>query len=50
MNRSPTGHYEVTTTIGEAVRTFVPDPLPPQPPLDLSGSRQQRLLEQALLA
>jgi len=49
MNRGPTGRYEVTTTAGEAVRAFVPNPLPPQPPLDLSGVRQQQL-EKALLA
>lgn len=49
MNRGPSGRYEVTSTAGEAVRAFVPDPLPPHPPLDLSGPRQ-RLLEQALLA
>ncbi len=34
---------------GEKVRAFVPDPLPPEPPLDLSGGRQ-RLLEKATLA
>jgi len=39
----------VTTTSGEAVRAFVPEPLPPSPPIDLSGTRQT-LLEQALLA
>jgi Fic family protein len=49
MKRGLTGRYEVTTTTGEAVRAFVPHPLPPQPALDLSGVRQQRL-EQALLA
>ena len=38
-----------TTSAGEAVRAFIPAPLPPVPPLDLSGKRQ-RLLEQALLA
>ena len=31
------------------MRAFVPHPLPPEPPLDLTGTRQ-RLLEQALLA
>ena len=36
-------------TGGERVRAFVPAPLPPDPPLDLSGARQ-RLLERALLA
>ncbi len=34
---------------GETVRAFVPAPLPPAPPLELSGTRQ-RLLERALLA
>lgn len=49
MDRGPSGHFDVATTAGEAVRAFVPHPLPPQPPLDLSGTRQQKL-EQALLA
>ncbi len=49
MNRGPSGRYEVTTTVGEAVRALLPHALPPQPALDLSGSRQ-RLLEQELLA
>lgn len=49
MNRSTTGHYESTSAGGETVRAFVPDALPPLPPLDLSGSRQ-RLLERATLA
>ncbi|RAP59219.1 Fic family protein [Oleiagrimonas sp. MCCC 1A03011] len=49
MERGLTGRYEVTRTAEEAVRAFVPNPLPPEPPLDLSGERQ-RLLEQALLA
>jgi Fic family protein len=49
MNRRATGSYEVTTTAGEAVRAFVPRPLPPEPPVDLSGERQ-RTLERALLA
>ncbi len=49
MNRGATGRYEIATTVGEAVRAFVPDPLPPRPPIDLSGPRQRRL-EQALLA
>src|SRR5215210_869602 len=49
MKRGPTGQYEISTTGGEAVSAFVPAPLPPVPPLDLSGARQ-RLLERALLA
>jgi Fic family protein len=34
---------------GEEVRAFVPNPLPPEPPLELSGGRH-RLLERATLA
>lgn len=49
MRRGVTGHYAVTSAGGEEVRTFVPRPLPPEPPLDLGGQRH-RLLEQALLA
>jgi Fic family protein len=49
MKRGPSGRYETATLAGEPVRAFVPDPLPPRPPLDLSGARQ-RLLERALLA
>lgn len=49
MQRSVTGQYEVTTVGGEEVRAFVPQPLPPDPPLDLSDARQ-RLLERATLA
>jgi Fic family protein len=49
VNRSATGDYVKTTTVGEAVRAFVPHPLPPSPPLDLSGARQLKL-EKAQLA
>ncbi len=49
MKRGETGRYEVTTTTGEAVRAFVPAPLPPRPPIDLCGARSQ-LLERAQLA
>ncbi len=49
MHRGTTGRYETSTTAGEAVRAFVPKPLPPAPALDLGGGRQQ-LLERALLA
>lgn len=30
------GHYVTTTLVGEAVRAFVPPPLPPRPAVDLS--------------
>ena len=49
MNRGETGKYEVTTTGGESVRAFIPNSLPPVPPLALEGSVQQTL-ERALLA
>jgi Fic family protein len=49
MERGATGRIEVTRLSGEDVRAFVPNPLPPEPPLDLSGVRQ-RLLEKAVLA
>ena len=49
MNRSATGNYDVTATAGEQVRAFVPLPLPPSPPLEISGPRQL-LLERAILS
>ena len=49
MERGPTGRFDVTCVGGEEVRAFVPNPLPPEPPLELSGGRQ-RLLERATLA
>ena len=49
MQRGNTGHYETTTVGGEQIRAFIPLPLPPNPPLDLSSGRQ-RLLERATLA
>ena len=49
MERGSTGRYEVTTVGGEAVSAFVPEPLPPHPPLELGGSRQ-RMLERSTLS
>ncbi len=49
MKRGSSGDFETTNTGGEAVRAFVPSPLPPVPPLELPPARQ-RLLERALLA
>lgn len=49
MERGRSGRDEQVTTAGEAVRAFIPDPLPPAPAIDLSGERQQRL-ERAVLA
>lgn len=49
MRRGPTGTLRTTETAGEPVRAFLPHPLPPDPPLDLSGGIQQQL-ERAHLA
>jgi len=49
MKREITGSYEVTRLAGEQVRAFVPNPLPPIPPLVLDAGLQ-RLLESAVLA
>lgn len=49
MQRGSTGTYHTTVSAGEAVRAFVPQPLPPTPPVELTAARQ-RLLERALLA
>ena len=49
MRREDIGRYEIDASSGETVRAFVPAPLPPVPPLDLGGRRQQ-LLESATLA
>jgi Fic family protein len=49
VRRGETGRYDVTTIGGEAVRAFVPTPLPPDPPLVMSD-RLQPLLETAVLA
>ena len=49
MHRGNTGRYDTVSAGGENVKAFIPRPLPPEPPLDLSNSRQ-RLLEKATLA
>ncbi|WP_299428139.1 Fic family protein [uncultured Meiothermus sp.] len=49
MHRGTTGRYTVTSTTGEVVRAFIPNPLPPVPPLEFTPARQH-LLERAHLA
>lgn len=49
MKRGPTGQYRSQVIGGEAIQAFIPYPLPPSEPLDLSGPRI-KLLEQATLA
>lgn len=38
MRRKATGKYAASVAGGETVRAFVPFPLPPTPPLELSGA------------
>ena len=45
MKRGIQGRYETVSTVGETVKAFVPNPLPPTPPLELSGSLQKKLTE-----
>jgi len=49
MNRGISGRYQESNLSGELVRAFIPDPLPPRPPLELTNARQQ-ILERATLA
>lgn len=50
MKRGLTGHYRVTAAVGgEAVRAFVPKPLPPEPDLAPDAVLRESL-DQALLA
>lgn len=49
MQRDITGTYAASVTGGETVQAFVPNPLPPAPPLEINEARQ-RLLERATLA
>ncbi len=45
MKRGIQGYYETISTVGETVKAFVPNPLPPTPPLELSGPLQKKLDE-----
>ena len=50
MNRGLTGHYvPLPSAAGEKARAFVPNPLPPVPPLALDAEIQE-LIEKAMLA
>ena len=48
MKRQQTGEYVVVSTVGETVKAFVPQRLPPNPPLQISGNLREGL-DQALL-
>ena len=43
MKRSQTGQYVMAAAAGEAVRAFIPDPLPPVPAIDLGAGLSDRL-------
>ncbi|MBI3985732.1 MAG: Fic family protein [Lentisphaerae bacterium] len=43
MQRDKTGEYVVISTVDEKVQAFVPQPLPPFPALDISGSLRDSL-------
>jgi Fic family protein len=43
MQRGPTGHFTMISTVGEMARAFVPHPLPPDPPLELAGELESLL-------
>ncbi|MCZ8013649.1 MAG: Fic family protein [Gemmatimonas sp.] len=49
MLRGPTGTWRTETSSGEAVRAFIPAPLPPVPPLQLDAIAQSNL-DDSLLA
>jgi Fic family protein len=48
VKRPATGTYETTRYGDETVRAFIPNPLPPKPPLAIAGPTQRKL-ERALL-
>ncbi|MCX7018400.1 MAG: Fic family protein, partial [Candidatus Sumerlaeota bacterium] len=49
MKRGPSGKYLTIATVGECCRAFVPDALPPKPPLEVSPGLRDKM-DQALLA
>jgi Fic family protein len=49
MKRGLTGHYLPISTVGETCRAFVPNPLPPEPPVRMDG-RLPTLAQDAALA
>jgi len=48
MKRKLQGKYVTVSTVGETVKAFLPAPLPPNPPLEISGALQNKL-DQAML-
>jgi Fic family protein len=49
MKRDKTGRYVTISTVGEHCRAFIPEPLPPVPPLNINAGLRD-LIDAALLA
>ena len=49
MKRGLQGHYEAVSTVGETVKAFIPDSLPPSPALVIAGDLQKKLDEASYL-
>jgi len=49
MKRGPQGRYEIVSTVGERVKAFIPNPLPPFTELEITGDLQKKLDEAAYL-
>ena len=49
MKRGLQGHYETVSTVGETVKAFIPEPLPPVPSLEITGDLQKKLNEAGFL-
>ena len=49
MKRGLQGHYETVSTVGETVKAFIPDSLPPSPALAIAGDLQKKLDEASYL-
>ena len=45
VQRGLTGHYTPISMVGEPCRAFVPAPLPPDPPLEMSAGSALRIHE-----
>lgn len=43
MQRGLTGSHQIAATAGGKVAAFIPHPLPPNPPFDLSGPLREKL-------